>query len=126
MLKTYLSGTLSEDAPILEGVDVKFECYEDFDKTIPSNTLTSDGKYTPTTDGASRYVWYTVSSGEYYYSSGVYHPKTTIGTASLINNMEVNGCEGVSNKRIYDLKGCIAGQKNNGVVIADGKKVLRK
>jgi hypothetical protein len=68
----------------------------------------------------------TVSAGEYYYSSGVYHPKTTIGTASLINNMEVNGCEGVSNKRIYDLKGCIAGQKNNGVVIADGKKVLRK
>lgn len=126
VLKTYLTGTLSEDAPILEGVDVKFECYEDFDKTIPSNTLTSDGKYTPTTDGASRYVWYTVSSGEYYYSSGVYHPKTTIGTASLINNMEVNGCEGVSNKRIYDLKGCIAGQKNNGVVIADGKKVLRK
>ena len=125
-IKTYLSGTLSGDAPILEGVDVKYECYEDIDKTQPSNTLSIDGKYTPTADGASRYVWFTVSAGEYYYSSGVYHPKTTIGTASLINNMEVNGCEGVSNKRIYDLKGCIAGQKNNGVVIADGKKVLRK
>ena len=63
ILKQYLSGTLSEDAPILEDVDVKFECYEDFDKTIPSGTLTSDGKYTPTADGSSRYVWYTASAG---------------------------------------------------------------
>ena len=126
VLKTYLSGTLSEDAPILEGVDVKFECYEDFDKTMPSNTLTPDGKYTPTADGSSRCVWYTVSAGKYYYSSGVYRPKTTIGTASNINNVEVNGYESVSGKRMYDLKGCPVGRKNNGVVIADGKKILRK
>ena len=126
ILKQYLSGTLSENAPILEGVDVKFECYEDFDKTIPSSTLTSDGKYTPTADGSSRYVWFTASVGEYYYSSGVYHPKTTIETVSYINNVEVNGYEGVKSKRQYDLKGCIVGRNNNGVVIADGKKVLRK
>ena len=119
-----MSGTLSEDAPILEGVDVKFECYEDFDKTMPSSTLTSDGKYTPTADGSSKYVWYTASAGEYYYSSGVYHPKTTIGTTSYINNVEVNDYESVKSKRKYDVNGRIVGQKNNGVIIADGKKVL--
>lgn len=124
VLKQYLSGTLSEDAPILEGVDVKFECYEDFDKTMPSSTLTSDGKYTPTADGSSKYVWYTASAGEYYYSSGVYHPKTTIGTTSYINNVEVNDYESVKSKRKYDVNGRIVGQKNNGVIIADGKKVL--
>ena len=119
-----MSGTLSEDAPILQDVDVKFECYEDFDKTIPSSTLTSDGKYTPTTDGSSKYVWYTASAGEYYYSSGVYHPKTTIGTSSCIKCVEVNDYEGVKSKRKYNVNGCIVGQKNNGVVIVDGKKVL--
>ena len=124
VLKQYLSGTLSEDAPILEGVDVKFECYEDFDKTMPSSTLTSDGKYTPTADGSSKYVWYTASAGEYYYSSGVYHPKTTIGTTSYINNVEVNDYESVKSKRKYDVDGRIVEQKNNGVIIADGKKVL--
>ena len=124
VLKTYLSGTLSEDAPILEDVDVKFECYEDFDKTMPSSTLTSDGKYTPTADGSSKYVWYTASAGEYYYSSGVYHPKTTIGTTSYINNVEVNDYESVKSKRKYNVNGRIVGQKNNGVIIADGKKVL--
>ena len=124
VLKQYLSGTLSEDAPILEGVDVKFECYEDFDKTMPSSTLTSDGKYTPTADGSSKYVWYTASAGEYYYSSGVYHPKTTIGTTSYINNVEVNDYESVKSKRKYDVNGRIVEQKNNGVIIADGKKVL--
>ena len=56
----------------------------------------------------------------------MYRPKTTIGTASDINNVEVNGYESVSGKRMYDLKGCPAGQKNNGIVIADGKKILRK
>lgn len=124
VLKTYLSGTLSGDAPFVEGVNVEFECYEDFEKTKSSGTLTSDGKYTPTTDGSSRYVWYTISAGEYYYSSDVYHPKTTIGTTSYINNVEVNGNEGVNGKKMYDLMGRIGGGKNNGVLIADGRKIL--
>ena len=124
VLKTYLSGTLSGDAPFVEGVNVEFECYEDFEKTKSSGTLTSDGKYTPTTDGSSRYVWYTISAGEYYYSSDVYHPKTTIGTTSYINNVEVNGNEGVNGKKRYDLMGRIGGGKNNGVLIADGRKIL--
>ena len=124
VLKTYLSGTLSGDAPFVEGVNVEFECYEDFEKTKSSGTLTSDGKYTPTTDGSSRYVWYTISAGEYYYSSDVYHPKTTIGTTSYINNVEVNGNEGVNGKKMYDHMGRIGGGKNNGVLIADGRKIL--
>ena len=124
VLKTYLSGTLSGDAPFVEGVNVEFECYEDFEKTKSSGTLTSDGKYTPTTDGSSRYVWFTTSAGEYYYSSDVYHPKTTIGTTSYINNVEVNGNEGVNGKKRYDLMGRIGGGKNNGVLIADGRKIL--
>ena len=124
VLKTYLSGALSCDAPFLEGVNVEFECYEDFEKTKSSGTLTSDGKYTPTTDGSSRYVWFTTSAGEYYYSSDVYHPKTTIGTTSYINNVEVNGNEGVNGKKMYDLMGRIGGGKNNGVLIADGRKIL--
>ena len=124
VLKTYLSGALSGDAPFVEGVNVEFECYEDFEKTKSSGTLTSDGKYTPTTDGSSRYVWYTISAGEYYYSSDVYHPKTTIGTTSYINNVEVNGNEGVNGKKMYDLMGRIGGGKNNGVLIADGRKIL--
>ena len=124
VLKTYLSGTLSGDAPFVEGVNVEFECYEDFEKTKSSGTLTSDGKYTPTTDGSSRYVWYTISAGEYYYSSDVYHPKTTIGTTSYINNVEVNGNEGVNGKKMYDFMGRIGGGKNNGVLIADGRKIL--
>ena len=124
VLKTYLSGALSCDAPFLEGVNVEFECYEDFEKTKSSGTLTSDGKYTPTTDGSSRYVWFTTSAGEYYYSSDVYHPKTTIGTTSYINNVEVNGNEGVNGKKMYNLMGRIGGGKNNGVLIADGRKIL--
>lgn len=124
VLKTYLSGALSGDAPFVEGVNVEFECYEDFEKTKSSGTLTSDGKYTPTTDGSSRYVWYTISAGEYYYSSDVYHPKTTIGTTSYINNVEVNGNEGVNGKKMYDHMGRIGGGKNNGVLIADGRKIL--
>ena len=124
VLKTYLSGTLSGDAPFVEGVNVEFECYEDFEKTKSSGTLTSDGKYTPTTNGSSRYVWFTTSAGEYYYSSDVYHPKTTIGTTSYINNVEVNGNEGVNGKKMYNLMGRIGGGKNNGVLIADGRKIL--
>jgi arabinan endo-1,5-alpha-L-arabinosidase len=124
VLKTYLSGTLSGDAPFVEGVNVEFECYENFEKTKSSGTLTSDGKYTPTTDGSSRYVWFTTFAGEYYYSSDVYHPKTTIGTTSYINNVEVNGNEGVNGKKMYDLMGRIGGGKNNGVLIADGRKIL--
>ena len=124
VLKTYLSGALSGDAPFVEGVNVEFECYEDFEKTKSSGALTSDGKYTPTTDGSSRYVWFTTSAGEYYYSSDVYHPKTTIGTTSYINNVEVNGNEGVNGKKMYDHMGRIGGGKNNGVLIADGRKIL--
>ena len=126
-LKAYLSGTLSEDAPFLEGVDVKFECYEDFNKTIPSNTLSVDGKYTPTADGATRYVWFTVSAGEYYYSSGVYQPKTTAGASTGINGIKATNYENVNVKnREYNLKGQLIGMKKDDIVIADGKKILRK
>ena len=126
-IKTYLSGTLSEDAPILEGVDVKYECYEDIDKTQPSNTLSVDGKYTPTADGASRYVWFTVSAGEYYYSSGVYHPKTTAGTSTIIEGIEAVKPESVNDcTKEYNLKGQIVKNDYNGVVIANGSKILRK
>jgi len=126
-IKTYLSGTLSGDAPILEGVDVKYECYEDIDKTQPSNTLSIDGKYTPTADGASRYVWFTVSAGEYYYSSGVYHPKTTAGTSTIIEGIEAVKPESVNDcTKEYNLKGQIVKNDYNGVVIANGSKILRK
>ena len=126
-IKTYLSGTLSGDAPILEGVDVKYECYEDIDKTQPSNTLSVDGKYTPTADGASRYVWFTVSAGEYYYSSGVYHPKTTAGTSTIIKSIEAVKSESVNDcTKEYNLKGQIVKNDYNGVVIANGSKILRK
>ena len=126
-IKTYLSGTLSGDAPILEGVDVKYECYEDIDKTQPSNTLSIDGKYTPTADGASRYVWFTVSAGEYYYSSGVYHPKTTAGTSTIIKSLEAVKPESVNDcTKEYNLKGQIVKNDYNGVVIANGSKILRK
>lgn len=126
MLKTYLSGTLSEDAPQLEGVDVKFECYEDFEKTKLSNTLSSDGKYTPTVDGSTRYIWYTVSSGEYYYSSGVYQPKTTIGTSTLIKGVELGCSEDVNNGRLYNLSGQLVNKSYNGIAMVNGKKILRK
>lgn len=126
-IKTYLSGTLSGDAPILEGVDVKYECYEDIDKTQPSNTLSIDGKYTPTADGASRYVWFTVSAGEYYYSSGVYHPKTTAETSTIIKGIEAVKPESVNDcTKEYNLNGQIVKNDYNGVVIANGSKILRK
>jgi hypothetical protein len=122
-----LSGTLSEDAPILEDVDVKYECYEDIDKTQPSNTLSVDGKYTPTADGASRYVWFTVSAGEYYYSSGVYHPKTTAETSTIIKGIEAVKPESVNDcTKEYNLNGQIVKNDYNGVVIANGSKILRK
>lgn len=125
-LKTYLSGTLSGDAPLLEGVDVKFECYEDFDKTKPSNTLSSDGKYTPTADGSTRYIWYTLSAGEYYYSSGVYQPKTTTETSTIIKDVKVGRSEGVNDERTYNLCGQRVNESYYGIAMINGRKILRK
>lgn len=125
-IKTYLSGTLSEDAPILENVDVKYECYEDFDKTIPSNTLSADGKYTPTIDGASRYVWFTITAGDFYYVSGVYHPKTTAGASTGIMKTEKGKSWDVDAAKTYNLTGQLVGESYKGIVIANGDKILRK
>ncbi len=125
-LKSYLSGTLAEDVPSLEGVNVKFECYEDIEKTKPSGTLSSDGKYTPTVDGSVRYVWYTVSAGEYYYSSGVYQPKTTVGASTMIKNVETGCSEGIRNGRLYNLNGQLVSKSYNGVAMVKGKKFLRR
>ena len=126
VVKNYLSGTLAEDAPLLEGVDVKYECYEDFDKTIPSNTLSVDGKYTPTADGGSRYVWFTVTAGDYYYSSGVYHPKTTAGYSTRIGNAEVVKAKNVEAAKRYNLQGQLVNESYNGIMIVNGSKILRK
>jgi arabinan endo-1,5-alpha-L-arabinosidase len=126
VVKNYLSGTLAEDAPLLEGVDVKYECYEDFDKTIPSNTLSVDGKYTPTADGGSRYVWFTVTAGDYYYSSGVYHPKTTAGYSTRIGNAEVGKAKNVEAAKRYNLQGQLVNESYNGIMIVNGSKILRK
>ena len=125
-IKSYLSGTLSEDAPIFEGVDVKYECYEDFDKTIPSNTLSADGKYTPTIDGASRYVWFTITAGDYYYMSGVYHPKTTAGASTGIMKTEKGKSWDIDAAKTYNLTGQLVGESYKGIVIANGDKILRK
>ena len=125
-IKTYLSGTLSGDAPILEGVDVKYECYEDFDKTIPSNTLSADGKYTPTIDGASRYVWFTITAGDFYYVSGVYHPKTTAGASTGIMKTGKGESWDVDAAKMYNLTGQLVGESYKGIVIANGDKILRK
>jgi arabinan endo-1,5-alpha-L-arabinosidase len=126
VVKNYLSGTLAEDAPLLEGVDVKYECYEDFDKTIPSNTLSVDGKYTPTADGGSRYVWFTVTAGDYYYSSGVYHPKTTAGYSTRIGNAEVVKAKNVEAAKRYNLQGQLVNESYNGIMIVNGSKILWK
>ena len=126
VVKNYLSGTLAEDAPLLEGVDVKYECYEDFGKTIPSNTLSVDGKYTPTADGGSRYVWFTVTAGDYYYSSGVYHPKTTAGYSTRIGYTEVGKAKNVEAAKRYNLQGQLVNESYNGIMIVNGSKILRK
>ena len=105
---------------------MKYECYEDFDKTIPSNTLSADGKYTPTIDGASRYVWFTITAGDYYYVSGVYHPKTTAGASTGIMKTEKGKSWDIDAAKTYNLTGQLVGESCKGIVIANGDKILRK
>lgn len=64
--KAFMSGTISANAPSLDNVTAEYTAYETDGKT-PSNVLTKDGRFTPTEDGRSIFVYDTVRAGNYYY-----------------------------------------------------------
>lgn len=126
VLKNYLAGPLSGDAPSMEGVNVVYECYEDFDKNVMSTALSAEGKYTPTTDGGRRYVWYTASAGDYYYSSGMYQPKTTVGSSTGMVGIEDEISGDLRYSSLYNLNGQLVDRNYKGIVLAKGRKFLNR
>ncbi len=68
-LGTSLSSVISTDAPVIDNVTSTFEV-KNTSTQEPDSALSADGKFTPTTDGHRISIYYTLTSGGYYFTTG--------------------------------------------------------